>query len=565
MHAASCFTPCDHVDFDAQLISGDHGAAEACALNSCEYNELAVAIRQLAHQQNAPSLRHGLDHQDAGHDGQLRKVSLEERLVDGHIFQRDDAFLRIQLYDAVDQQEREAVRQNAHDGVGIHQNGVGRSEGLLCGGCFGNDLCGVSHVKLFKSEIILDAPRRRQIFQPLTFWTYWMKTTTKAIQCPMADYLKHFEARRGALVETIRQMVEMESPSDNKAAVDKLGQWLGARFEKLGGKVTFHEQKKFGDHLQADFPAKAGVPEAKPILLLGHFDTVYELGALAKMPCKLEKGSLYGPGVFDMKSGIAFMLHAIEALQILHGGLPRPVRVLLVTDEEVGSDSSRAITERLAKQCASVFVLEPSAGPKGALKTARKGVGEYTVRVTGQASHAGLDPFKGQSAIVELAHQITRIAAFGEAKRGLTLNVGIIRGGTRTNVIAAEASADVDVRVERLSDAAKIDRKMRALKPVNRKCKLEVAGGLNRPPMERSARTAALFAKARQLALEIGWKLEETAVGGGSDGNFTAALGIPTLDGLGGVGDGAHASHEHVLVEALPRRAALIAGLLAHG
>ncbi len=390
-----------------------------------------------------------------------------------------------------------------------------------------------------------------------------MKTTKKLIQGPMADYLKHFEAHRDALVETIRQMVEMESPSDNKAAVDRLGQWLGARLEKLGGKVVFHRQKVFGDHLQADLPAKAGVPKAKPILLLGHFDTVYELGALAKMPCKLENGRLYGPGVFDMKSGIAFMLHAIEALQSLHGGLPRPVRVLLVTDEEVGSDSSRAITERLAKQSAAVFVLEPSAGPRGALKTARKGVGEYTVRVTGHASHAGLNPFKGQSAIVELAHQITRIAAFGEAKRGLTVNVGVIRGGTRTNVIAAEASADVDVRVERLSGAAKIDRKMRALKPVNRKCKLEITGGLNRPPMERSAGAAALFAKAQQLALEIGWKLEETAVGGGSDGNFTAALGIPTLDGLGGVGDGAHASHEHVLVEALPRRAALIAGLLA--
>jgi len=278
----------------------------------------------------------------------------------------------------------------------------------------------------------------------------------------------------------------------------------------------------------------------------------------------LEKGRLHGPGAFDMKAGIAFMLHAIEALQSLHGGLPRPVRVLLVTDEEVGSESSLAITEKLAKQCSAVLVLEPSFGTQGALKTARKGVGEYTIRVTGHAAHAGLDPFKGQSAIVELAHQITRIAEFGEPKRGLTVNVGVIRGGTRTNVIAAEASADIDVRVERLSDATKIDRKLRALKSKNRKCKLEITGGLNRPPMERSTGTAALFAKARQLALEIGWKMEETAVGGGSDGNFTAALGIPTLDGLGAVGDGAHAPHEHVLIEALPRRAALIAGLLAN-
>jgi len=379
----------------------------------------------------------------------------------------------------------------------------------------------------------------------------------------MAEYLNYFEARRDELVETIRHMVEIESPSDNKAAVDQLGRWLAARLEKLGGKVIVHKQKKFGDHLQADFPAQVGAKALKPILLLGHFDTVYELGALAQMPCKLEKGRLHGPGAFDMKSGITFMLHAIEALQSFHGGLPRPVRVLLVTDEEVGSESSRAITEKLAKQCAAVLVLEPSFGIQGALKTARKGVGEYTVRVTGHAAHAGLDPFKGQSAIVELAHQITRIAQFGKPKRGLTVNIGVIRGGTRTNVIAAEAIADVDVRVERLSDAVKIDRKMRALKPVNRKCKLEISGGLNRPPMERSAGAAALYTKARQSALEIGWKLEETAVGGGSDGNFTAALGIPTLDGLGAVGDGAHAPHEHVLVEALPRRAALIAGLLA--
>jgi glutamate carboxypeptidase len=378
----------------------------------------------------------------------------------------------------------------------------------------------------------------------------------------MAEYLSCFEARRDAITETIRCLVEMESPSDNKAAVDQLGRWLALRLEKLGGRIVVHKQKKFGDHLQADFPAMRG-GKSKPILLLGHFDTVYKIGTLARTPCRLKKGRLYGPGVFDMKAGIALMLHAIEALQVLHGGLPRPVRVLLVSDEEVGSESSRSITEKLAKQCAAVLVLEPSFGPKGALKTARKGVGEYAVRVTGVAAHAGLDPFQGQSAIVELARQIARIAEFSEPKRGLTVNIGVIRGGTRTNVIAAEAGADVDVRVERLSDAAKIDRKMRALRPVNRKCKLEIAGGLNRPPMERGAGTAALYAKACQLALEIGWKLEETAVGGGSDGNFTAALGIPTLDGLGAVGEGAHASHEHVLIEALPRRAALIAGLLA--
>jgi glutamate carboxypeptidase len=263
-----------------------------------------------------------------------------------------------------------------------------------------------------------------------------------------------------------------------------------------------------------------------------------------------------------MKGGIAFMLFAIEAVQKRHGTLPRPVTVFLVTDEEIGSDSSRAITEKLAKKCESVLVLEPSAGERGALKTARKGVGDYVVTVKGHAAHAGLDPGKGQSAIVELAHQITRISQFGDLKRGLTVNVGVIRGGTRTNVVAAEASADVDVRVERIGDAAKIDRKMRCLKPVNRKCKIEVTGGLNRPPMERTKGGAALFAKAKSLAAEIDWKLDETAVGGGSDGNLTSALGIPTLDGLGAVGEGAHATHENIVIDQQPRRAALIAGLL---
>lgn len=381
----------------------------------------------------------------------------------------------------------------------------------------------------------------------------------------MSAYINYFSDRRDALVDTIRQMAEMESPSNDKAAVDRLGAWLGARFEMLGGKVRFYPRERFGNHVQVDFAGHevAGKRKPKPILLLGHFDTVYELGTLARMPCKIKKGRLYGPGVFDMKSGIAFMLHAIEALQTLHGELPHPIRVWLVTDEEVGSATSRIITEKLARQCAAVLVLEPSAGPVGALKTARKGVGEYTVRVTGQAAHAGLDPSKGQSAIVELAHQITRIAGFGEPRRGLTVNVGVIRGGTRTNVIAAEASAAVDVRIEKIGDATRIDRKMHALRPVNRKCKLEITGGMNRPPMERGAGTIALYAKACQLAQEIRGKLEETAVGGGSDGNFTSALGIPTLDGLGGVGEGAHAVHENVLIEALPRRAALIAGLLA--
>jgi glutamate carboxypeptidase len=272
---------------------------------------------------------------------------------------------------------------------------------------------------------------------------------------------------------------------------------------------------------------------------------------------------LTGPGVLDMKSGIALMLHALAALQDWHKErLPRPVTVLLVSDEEVGSDSSLAITGSLAKKAAAVLVLEPSYGLQGAVKTARKGVGEYLVKVTGKASHAGLDFQKGVNAILELAHQIEKVSSFTDLKKGLTINVGVVRGGSRTNIVPAEAAAQVDVRIARLKDGAGIDKKMRSLRPYNRKCKIEVTGGVSRPPMERTAGVAALYTQAAAIARELGWKLREAAVGGGSDGNFTASLGIPTLDGLGGVGDGAHAPHEHILISELPRRAALLAGLI---
>jgi glutamate carboxypeptidase len=264
-----------------------------------------------------------------------------------------------------------------------------------------------------------------------------------------------------------------------------------------------------------------------------------------------------------MKSGVAFMLHAIEALRAWNEDrLPRPVTILLVSDEEVGSDTSRVITENLAKKSAAVLVLEPSHGPKGAVKTARKGIGEYVLKVTGKAAHSGLDFEKGQSAILELAKQIIAISKLIDVKRGLTLNIGTVQGGTRVNVIPAEASAVLDVRVARKQDASVIDRKLRALRPFNRKCKIEISGAMNRPPMERMPAVAALYKKATEIARQSGWKLEEASVGGGSDGNFTAALGIPTLDGLGGVGEGAHATHESIFISELPKRAALLAALI---
>ena len=372
--------------------------------------------------------------------------------------------------------------------------------------------------------------------------------------------LSYFQERNDQIIQTIRQLVETESPSDNKEAVDRLGTLLAGRFEGLGGHAKFHRVQNFGDHLQVDFDGTSG---GKPVMLLGHLDTVYPLGMLATMPCRVADGRLWGPGSFDMKSGIAFMLHAIEGLRAWHEDkLPRAITVLLVSDEEVGSETSRLITENLAKKSAAVLVLEPSHGTKGAVKTARKGIGEYHLKITGKAAHSGLDFEKGQSAIVELAKQIIAISKLVDLKRGLTLNVGTVQGGTRVNVIPAEASAVLDVRVALKQDAAGIDRKLRSLKPFNRKCKLEISGGMNRPPMERTPGVDALYKKAADIANQFGWKLEEAAVGGGSDGNFTAGLGIPTLDGLGGVGEGAHATHESILISELPKRAALLAALI---
>ena len=384
------------------------------------------------------------------------------------------------------------------------------------------------------------------------------KTSTAAENRDPSITARYFEQRGGETLETIRHLVEMESPSDNKEAVDRLGESLARKFSELGGRVRFHRTAKFGDHL-LDFASR---DDRKPVLLLGHMDTVYPIGTLATMPCRVADGRLWGPGTLDMKSGIGLMLHSIEALRARNGESRRSVTVLLVSDEEVGSDSSRHITEELAKKSETVLVLEPAYGLQGAVKTARKGVGEYSLKVSGTAAHSGLDFEKGQSAILELALQIAKIAEFTDVKRGLTLNVGLVQGGTRVNVVAAEATATIDVRIARMKDASGIDRKLCSLRPFNRKCKLEISGGLNRPPMERTAGVAALYGKATQIAKQLGWRLGEAAVGGGSDGNFTAGLGIPTLDGLGGVGEGAHANHESILISELPRRAALLAELI---
>jgi glutamate carboxypeptidase len=376
-----------------------------------------------------------------------------------------------------------------------------------------------------------------------------------------AEQLRYFRKRQSEIVETIRQLVEIESPSDVKQAVDRLGTVLASRFSELGGRVRFHPSEKFGKHLQIDFRPRNS--HGNPVLLLGHLDTVYPIGTIAKMPCRVSKGRVWGPGVLDMKAGIALALHVIEAmLEWNNGKLTRPVTLLLVSDEEVGSASSRTVTEKIARDMRAVLVLEPAYGLRGAVKTARKGVGEYTLQVTGVAAHSGLDFEEGQSAVIELAHHVLEIPKLVNKGRGVTLNVGKISGGTRANVVPATATATIDVRVASSADVGEIHRKLTALQPFNPKCAISVSGRINRPPLERTEAVAGLYFKARETANNLGFDLAEAAVGGGSDGNFTAALGIPTLDGLGAVGEGAHAEHESVVTSELPRRAALLVGLI---
>jgi glutamate carboxypeptidase len=365
---------------------------------------------------------------------------------------------------------------------------------------------------------------------------------------------QHHESFKSVL----RQFVEIESPSHDKAAVDRAAKFIAAEFERSGGRFRWHKQKTSGDVLQIDFP---GASRSR-LLLLGHIDTVWDIGTLKSMPWRESTGKIYGPGIFDMKFGVVQMLFAIRLLQQSEGKLPRSITVLLNPDEEIGSHNSRPITEKLASQSDAVLVFEPSAGAAGACKTSRKGVGNYLLRVHGVSAHAGLDFLKGASAITELAHQLTRIASFSDPAKGLTVNPGIIRGGTRTNVVAESAEAEIDMRVVSAAQARAIDRRMHSLKPVDHRCKLEISGGINRLPFERNAKTVKLYRQAIESAKVLGFNLPEIAVGGGSDGNFTAGLGVPTLDGLGAVGDGAHAVHEHIVEREIPRRIAFAAELI---
>jgi len=357
----------------------------------------------------------------------------------------------------------------------------------------------------------------------------------------------------------MRDLVELESPSHDKAAVDRCTGLVERLCKGMGGRVRRHLRKEFGDLLEARFGRDGrGV---KPVMVLGHLDTVWEVGTLKKMPFKVAQGRVWGPGTLDMKSGAAMALTAIGYL-LETKMLDRPVILLLVSDEEIGSVASRPLTEELAQECEAVYVVEPAQGLEGAYKTQRKGVGGYTVHVKGVAAHSGVDFESGHSAIAELARQVGVIQGFTEPSRGITVNVGTIAGGTRSNVIAAEARAEVDVRIAKAADAERVDKRFRRLHVFDRFCALRVEGGMNRPPMERTRGTAALFRRAATLAQAMGLDLKEAATGGGSDGNFTSALGVPTLDGMGAVGEGAHALHESVLLKELASRTALLAAML---
>jgi glutamate carboxypeptidase len=372
--------------------------------------------------------------------------------------------------------------------------------------------------------------------------------------------LKMLAPRLPEMLATLRAFVVAESSSLEKAAADRCRRIIAAEWRKRSVRVERLAQKHRGDHLRITWWPEKSRP-AGQLLVLGHYDTVYASGTLAKMPFRIAAGRAYGPGTFDMKAGIVQALFALDALQRVAASQRKRVIFLWTSDEEIGSESSRKIIETEARRSDAVFVLEPSFGPRGLLKTARKGVGEAEIIVHGRASHAGLAPQEGINAIHELARQITRLQEWNDLRRGVTINAGLIEGGTRTNVIPDRARAVLDLRALRIADMQRLERHLHALRPTLPGARLEIRGGFNRAPLERKM-SAALFARAKSLAAQMNLSVDECTVGGGSDGNLTAACGIPTLDGLGAVGDGAHSSHEHILLKTMPARAALLAALI---
>jgi glutamate carboxypeptidase len=374
------------------------------------------------------------------------------------------------------------------------------------------------------------------------------------------EFLRVLKPCLPRMLRTLRRFVEAESPSLEKAAADRCCSLVAKEWQRLDLQVERITQKHRGDHLRIIHWPRKSRP-AGQLLVLGHYDTVYSTGTLAKMPFRVKSGRAYGPGIFDMKAGVVQALFALQAIQQGDPDLRKRIAFVWTSDEEIGSESSRKLLETEAQRSDAVFVLEPSYGPRGLLKTARKGVGEAEIIVHGRASHAGLAPEEGINAIHELARQLARIEKWNDLGRGVTINAGIVEGGTRTNVIPDRARAVLDLRALRVGDMRELERRLHTLRPLQRGAVLEISGGFDRPPLERKM-SASLFSLAKALANQMNLTLGECRVGGGSDGSFTAALGIPTLDGLGAVGDGAHSSYEHIFVNTMPARAALLAALL---
>ncbi len=387
----------------------------------------------------------------------------------------------------------------------------------------------------------------------------FMRSPSSSPAVPMRALLAGARRKQSALLELAQRLVAAESPSDNKSAVDTCVEIAAAHARSLGGRVKIDRQRRFGNIIEARFGPRS-TAKSRGILLLGHLDTVWPIGTLKHVPCRIADSRLWGPGTLDMKVGIAMAFTAIEML-IESNQLQREIILLLNSDEEIGSPVSRPITERLATKCDAVYVLEPAQGL--AYKTARKGTGNWRIEIKGIAAHAGVDFAKGASAVRELARVIETVSAWTDLNRGLTVSIGLVGGGSKTNVIPADSWAEVDVRIARKADGSRIEHKFAALKAQDKRCTLTVTGEINRPPMERTTGTIKLYRQARTLAAELGFVLDEAATGGASDGNFTSALGVPTLDGMGAVGEGAHAQHESVLIEHLAPRTALLAGMLA--
>jgi len=367
-----------------------------------------------------------------------------------------------------------------------------------------------------------------------------------------------FNRRQREIVSTLKQLVEIESPTSDKAGVDRVGTIVAQELNRLGASVITDPQPSTGNHIIGHWPSKG--PDSS-LLFLCHMDTVHPLGTLERNPCVERDGKLFGPGVLDMKAGIAILLWAFRILQAEHLWPNRPITALFTSDEETGSMTSRPLIEQLAGEAALTLCLEPCL-PDGSLKTWRKGVGHLHIAVHGRAAHAGAEHALGRNAIEELAHQVLFLQGLTDHEKGTTVNVGVIRGGTVSNVVPSEASAEVDVRVMSHAEAERIFVQATNLKPILEGISIDVFGGLNRPPMPRDQRMVDTFQKAQRIAQELGLAVGEGGTGGGSDANFVAPLGVPVLDGLGVLGEGQHSEREHIILTSLPERAALLAALL---